>query len=370
MKFICLIVLLLIQLKVNAETLKITFVVPDEKTLTFWHLVSDVARSVAEDVDVELDVVYSDNNRFASKIVLEKIALARDKPDYLIFRPFQGNSLEIFNLLESQGIPFVTLEQAFTADEAKLLGVPQQKFKHWLGAINYDNEAGGKLLTQALHTRFKALHPDKPFYITGIGGDFDAVSMERQTYLEQYFKANEHIIVNQIFPMYWRAEAIEERFADIHQRYPQTNAYWCAGDNMALAVSRQLSKLGKQPGQQVLIGGFDWLPTAIEKIHSGEMTASVGGHFLMTGTAILNIIEYHHGNNAFINHPQREKYELIDQTNVDDYLPFLQQAPWSQVDFAQFSASKNTHKTSVKLTVANLFKAFSEQSSQPTKRAQ
>jgi ABC-type sugar transport system substrate-binding protein len=358
MKFICLIALVFMQLKVNAETLNITFVVPDQKNITFWNVVSAVAGSVAEDVDVNLSVVYSDNNRFASKMVLEKIALSLDKPDYLIFRPFQGNSLEVFNLLESQGIPFVTLERAFTSDEAKQLDSPQQKFKHWLGTINYDNEAGGKLLTQALYAQFKTRYPDKPFYLTGIGGDFDAVSLERQAYLEQYFKPNEHIIVNQIFPMYWRAQAIEERFAGIHQRYPHTNAYWCAGDNMALAVSRQLSKLGIKPGQQVLIGGFDWLPSAIEKIRSGELNASVGGHFLMAGNAILNIIEYHHGNNVFINNLQREKYELIDQSNVNVYLPFLQQAPWPQVDFARFSASKTQNGPPEKFNVANVLKAF------------
>jgi hypothetical protein len=127
---------------------------------------------------------------------------------------------------------------------------------------------------------------------------------------------------------------------------------------MSLAHSHQLSKLGKKPMPQVLLGGVDRLPSAIEKTHIGELSALVGGCLLMAGTVILNIIEYHNSNNVFINNLQREKYELIDQNNVSAYLPFLQQVSWSQVNFAQFCASKTHYKPPEIFTVATVPKAF------------
>jgi len=39
-------------------------------------------------------------------------------------------------------------------------------------------------------------------------------------------------------------------------------------------------------------------------------------------------------------------------------LPFLQQAPWPQVDFAKLPASKTQHRPPEKFNVANVLKAF------------
>jgi hypothetical protein len=43
-------------------------------------------------------------------------------------------------------IPFITLEQGFSPDDAKNIGKPQNKYKYWLGQIIYDNKASGELL--------------------------------------------------------------------------------------------------------------------------------------------------------------------------------------------------------------------------------
>ncbi|MFT5676516.1 MAG: ABC-type sugar transport system substrate-binding protein [Paraglaciecola sp.] len=342
----------------NADNLQVTFVVPDGTGPLFWNLVADVGRSVADDLDVDIEVVHSASNRFDSKLAIEKILQRKTKPDYIIFRPFHGNAVNVFDLLESEKIPFVTLEQAFSGEEEKAIGLPQQKYKYWLGQINYDNKAGGELLTNALHKQHLKSMPKQTMNIIGIGGDFDAVSKSRQVYLEGLYKGKKDIVVNQIIPMYWSPITVEQSMAGLHQRYPNTNVYWCAGDQMALEVIRQLKLLIPNESKRILIGGFDWLPKALQKLKSGDMTASVGGHFLMAGAAVLKIVDYHNGINSFLNNPKPQLFELIDNENVDIYLPFLDKAPWPEIDFRQFSHSKRKQATALKLTVANLLQAY------------
>jgi ABC-type sugar transport system substrate-binding protein len=359
-KLLILLVLVLVSGQGRAETLHISFVVPDEKGPMFWDLVAEIALSAAQDLDVELEVLYSASNRFASKQVIEEIARRDIKPDYIIFRPFQGNAREIFDLLESREISFVTLEQAFEDYELAEIGQPQQKYHHWLGQINYDNAVGGRLLTNALLKHFRKTHPDEVFYITAIGGDFDGVSKNREASLTAGLKAKDKIFVNQIFPMNWSPMAVKERFASIYARYPNTSAYWCAGDQMALEVINQLHKVSMPDKTKYLVGGFDWLPEALEKIKTGEMTASVGGHFLMAANAVIKIVDYHKDKIAFSDKLSLELFELIDNDNVDQYLPFLQKAPWPTVDFKRFSQTMHTGSKVEKLTVANLLHAYTK----------
>ena len=343
-----------------ADKLKITFVVPDGKGPLFWNLVADIAQAAADDLEVELETLYSDSHRFGSKLAIEAIIKRDIKPDFVIFRPFHGNAIEVFDLLEKNQIPFVTLEQAFVGKEAEAIGSPQQTYSHWLGQINYDNRAGGQLLTEALLKHHTRRMPQKIMRITGIGGDFDAISKSRQAYLEAPMAHTEQVLVNQIFPMYWSPAMVQQRFADIHNRYPNTTAYWCAGDQMALEVIKQLKLLTGPVAEDILIGGFDWLPQALEKIHRGEMTASVGGHFLMAAAAVVRIVDYHQGLNYFLANSTTERLELIDSDNIAVYFPFLDKAPWPEIDYRQFSATKNSQGKAKAMTVGNLLEAYSQ----------
>jgi ABC-type sugar transport system substrate-binding protein len=352
-------VLIFFHTKCFAADLHIAFIVPDKKEHRFWQLVVDVAQSIASDQNIKLNVFYSDTNRFASLSAVQAITEMADKPDYIIYRPMQGTALNVLQILESSKIPFVTLEQGFSAEELLTIGEPQKKYKYWLGSIQYDDEEGGAQLTQALFKHHQRNNPDKPMYVTGIAGGFEQVSVARQASLKQITKRSGPIIVNQIFPMSWSIDNIKQNFPAIYGRYPQTNAFWCIADSFALAVIEQLG-IANSSDQNILIGGFDWLPEAIDKIQTGEMTASVGGHFLMVGKAILNIVEYHYGNNVFLNANQVEKYEVIDQDNVKVYQPFMKKAPWPEIDYRQFSSRFNPQKKPVKLSMANLISAYSQ----------
>ena len=341
----------------HAAALNVAFLVPDSAERKFWQQVVGVVQSVADDHNVNLEVYYSSNDRFASRTAIANIAEQAKKPDYVIYRPIKGSAIDTMRILEAHKISYATLEKSFSEEELQSIGKPQSKYKHWLGTIEYDDEQGGALLTAALLQQHQKNSPGKTMYLTGIGGGFEQVSLARQNYLRQILPHDPNVVVNQIFPMSWSIDNIHQTFPAINARYPNTNAFWCVADSFALAILDHL-RAPSDSSAPVLIGGFDWLPEAIDKIDSKQLTASVGGHFLMAAKALLKIIEYQHGNNVFQQDHQAEPFEVIDQNNVAVYRPFLQKAPWPEIDFRQFSSHFNAQQKPLELNIANLLEQY------------
>ncbi|MFT2090522.1 ABC transporter substrate-binding protein [Paraglaciecola sp. 2405UD69-4] len=350
-KILISVLIMLVSQQVYATT--ITMVIPDKQGWVFWELVNQVSEAVAKSLDVELKIVTGGEDRFATLAIIEKITSSKTKPDYLIFRPFNGNAITIFDKIEASGIKFVTLESVVYGDEALTIQRPKQKYKHWIGEVAFDNVKGGKLLLDTLIKEHHANTPERPASIIGLGGDFASLSTSRHLVLTELEQLNDKRL-NQIFPTYWDPTYITDNFALMMNRYPDANVFWCASDELALEVLKQSQLLFKKPK---VIGGFDWLPEVLETIKTGQLTASMGGHFLMGAIAITNIVDYEHGIDRFASHTSPYEFELITKLNVQPHLDFMKQQKWLDVDFKQFSAYR-AGKTPPPLTIQNILKTL------------
>jgi len=357
-KYFLVIILFNVTFTVSMAKTHVTFIAPDSNKHDFWKLVANIGQSAANNLDIDLEIIYSESNRFSSKRIIEKIVNQKNKPEFLIFFPYIGNTQTLFSLLDAAKIPFITLEQKFSHEIQNKIGKPRERFKYWLGQINYDNESGGLILLNALIEFHFKKYPKRTMYITGIGGVFDGLSSSRQSALQNVNKLGfgNKVVLNQIVPMRWEPKNIESRFYLLKQRYPNTNTYWCAGDEMALQILKEHKRRSNAP---INIGGFDWLPDALDKINKGEMTASVGGHFLMVAKALIKIIDYKNGLDTFLTPPLLNQYELITLQNVKIYQSFINQRLWDNVNWSRFLKSKYKHHP-LDLTVTNL---ISQQSS-------
>ncbi|WP_339723340.1 ABC transporter substrate-binding protein [uncultured Paraglaciecola sp.] len=336
-----------------AFAIKVILIIPDQEGAAFWNMVYQASIASAKSLGVELEVIYGGVNRFTTLEIIEEITAHPTKPDYLIFRPYHGNTASVFDTLEANAIEFVTLEQAFSDKNASELLKPKQKYKHWIGEVAYDNARGGELLLNALLEEHISRHPDIKPSITGIGGNFDYLSSAREQALTALLRRND-VDLNQIFPTYWDPKNIAANFETILKRYPQTNIFWCASGQLTMKTLQQYQLLSNKP---MVIGGFDWLPEALLKIQQGEITASVGGHFLMGAIAITKIFDYHQTIDRFSDHNSHYDFEVINKNNVTNYLNFVQQEKWQEVDFNQFSAFKAGTKTQT-LTMQNIINSL------------
>lgn len=359
-------VLFLLPLKVLA--LNVTFILPDHSHHQFWYLLADATKSAAKNTEISLKIIYTDNNRFAFKSAIQQAINSPTKPDYLVFRPFQGTISEVFTQLEQQKINFITLEQVLTGDEAKIIGKPREHYQHWLGEVYYDQEAGSELLTKTLIDEHNIKFPRETAYITGLSGSFDAVTYARNSGLIKQLKKHSNTVLNQIITLNFDHRLVEQRIESILKRYPDTSIYWCASAQMAVAASNRIEKL--TGNGNIIIGGFDWLPEGLNKIKEGKITALVGGHFLMGAKAVNLIIDHYHGIDRFIAQPnipkEQNNFELITKYNVEQYLAFINNRNWRDIDYSQFLYSNKKLSHQEPITVKNLIKAYQKQK-QPTK---
>jgi ABC-type sugar transport system substrate-binding protein len=351
---IFLVVMMLLFSQLGFAT-QVVLIVPDKEGPAFWSLVHQVTAASAQSLNVQLEVIYGGENRFATLKIIEAIVARPVKPDYLIFRPFHGNAKNVFDQIEARGILFVTLEQAFSGKEAMELQRPKQKYNNWIGEVAYDNANGGMLLLNALLKEHRIRQPAVKPSIIGMGGDFDNLSISRQQVLTNLEHSGD-IVLNQVFPTYWDPKNIATNFKMMLKRYPQTNIFWCAGDQLALETLKQYQLFSKKT---IIVGGFDWLPEALVNIQQGHITASVGGHFLMGAIAMTKIFDYQHGIDRFLDQSTYYDFEVITKDNVNSYLDFMQQEKWKEVNFKQFSIYKSGDKAQA-ITMQNSINSIKE----------
>lgn len=324
---------------VKSKEVTMSLLVPRAANNHFWQLVEANTVAAAESLNVSLTVKYVDNDRFAVKKAIETLLKREVKPDYLLFRPFSGNAKPLFTLLEQNKLKFVTLEQAHINNTNVKLGKPGEQFNFWIGEVLFDDMQAGVLLTETLLSM--AAEQGRKARVVGLGGRNDYVSRQRNKGLINAVENTDQAELLQIFTMNWDALYVRQRFEQIASRYPEANIFWCSSDLMALEARQQALK-SQVLTDSPLIGGIDWMPTALKQIKRGTIDASVGGHMLMGALAVIKTIDYHYGVNRFGD--DKEHFSVVTAKNVDEYLSFIEQQGWKNIDFNQFLHYKNQEK--------------------------
>jgi len=105
---------LIFFLAFSAQAIEVTFINPSFKGSPFWQEVSDIANVAASDLNISLKIIYSGGHRLLQKEQIDKLITQENKPDYVIFLPYDGTALATFNKLEQAKLPFVTLERSLS----------------------------------------------------------------------------------------------------------------------------------------------------------------------------------------------------------------------------------------------------------------
>lgn len=325
----------------TSSAVNVVFVNPSVPGTAFWDRVTDTAIAAANDLDIELKVVYGRDNRIYNLEAIQKVIAGANRPNYIIFMPYDGNSEATFNSLERAKIPFVTLERTLHGEEHELIGFPQENYKYWLGEIYHDNIFAGKILAEELIKQARKNKPNKALSIVGISGSYSGESDDRVLGLSNQVKIDKNSKLLQVVPAIWSRERSRLIIHQLASRFGNIDIAWTASDGMALGVmdSIQSNALGNV---DIKIGGIDWTVEAIQQVKKGGLSASVGGHFMQTAWAIVKIFDHHNGKQVFKKGDQPKTYDLevISKNNIDQYLILANKVNWHKVDFAQFSLIK------------------------------
>jgi ABC-type sugar transport system substrate-binding protein len=141
----------------------------------------------------------------------------------------------------------------------------------------------------------------------------------------------------------WRREQGYDAAAKFIATYPQAKIFWTASDSLALGAIDALEKKGMAPGRDFITGGIDWSDEGIQAVIDGKMAATVGGHFMEGGWALLLAFDYLSGKDfaGDIGVSITTPMHTLTAKNASQYAEFLDRNYWKQLDFRRFSKALN-----------------------------
>ncbi|HEX8536538.1 MAG TPA: substrate-binding domain-containing protein, partial [Cystobacter sp.] len=140
------------------------------------------------------------------------------------------------------------------------------------------------------------------------------------------------------------------------RRYPELQAVWAANDDLAMGALQALEEAGRRPGEDVLVGGIDWTPEALEAVRAGRLVTSLGGHFLEGAWALVLLSDHHQGRDfASERLDWSTAFLPATRANVAGYLELLARPDWEAFDFRAFSKAANPRLKHYDFSLQTLF---------------
>ncbi|MDG1750819.1 MAG: ABC transporter substrate-binding protein [Thalassotalea sp.] len=358
MKYLLLILVFFIHVKASA--IEVTFINPSIPGTPFWDRVTAIAKAAADDLQINLTVVYGKDNRIFNLEAIVLVASQERKPDYLLFMPYDGNSEVSFSTLENSKIPFITLERTLLEDEQSFVSLPQVKYKYWLGEIFHDNAVAGELLADSLIASARKTNSE-PLNIVGLAGSFSGESNQRTSGLQRSVDKHENVNLLQVVPAIWSRERSRYIIHQVSSRFGKVDIAWAASDGMALGVLDSVKSGYNEVNPDMKIGGIDWTVEAIEKVKSNNLVATVGGHIFQAAWGLIKIFDHHHNKTVFDKGIDKKTYDLqiIDQSNINDFYVLAKKVDWQRIDFNIFTLT-STKKMQYNFDIALIMNVLNQ----------
>jgi ABC-type sugar transport system substrate-binding protein len=304
-----------------------------------------VMHAAAHDLGIEL-VEYSTGYWPGEHLaLLQQVLSSPRKPDYLLISMHRSIGVRILELAEQAHVPVFVINTGLTPEEQARFGGPRQHFKSWLGQMVPDDVQAGDQLAQLLIDAAHRLPPSSPGARTKLvaleGRRYDSSARQRNEGLRKALDEHGEVEFLQGVPAFWLPEPAHRKTSLLLRRYPDIQVVWAANDVMALGALRALEEAGRHPGEDVVVGGIDWAPQALQAVREGKMVTSLGGHFLEGGWALVLLYDYHQGQDfASERVDWRTKLVAVTRDNVDDYRRLID-SNWEEIDFRAFSKAAN-----------------------------
>ncbi|MBU1568675.1 MAG: ABC transporter substrate-binding protein [Proteobacteria bacterium] len=335
----------------DESRMRITFINPgisDPKDPTggFWLSVSSFMQAAAKQLNINLEIIYSDRDHIRMQQQAREVASRPIPPDYLIVVNEKLAADEMLKVADRTGINVFVMLNAFTGEQAKELGLPREKHKNWIGSLIPDNTIAGYLIARQIITEATAKGGEQNGRIKlfAIAGDpVTQASVQRVEGLRKAVHEYPNAELQQVFYGEWSQDIAYQQAQIALLRYPETNAIWAANDPMAEGAIRGALESKRHPGEDIFIGGLNWDKPALAMIKDGSLTTSVGGHFMTGGWALVLLYDYHHGKD-FTDEGVALQYPIfgvLDRNNINAFLDKFENRDWNKIDFRKFSKVLN-----------------------------
>ena len=324
------------------STLRVAYLIPGSNKEPFWLSAASFAQAAADDLGFTLEIHYAFNDgRKLLEIGKDVANRPKDKPNYIIFHNYEGAAPYIMNEIERNNLFGFVVGTGLSETVRQTVKGPREKFKSWLGEVKADNVGGGNMLAKLLFRAAfeRGLTSASGRYtmalVNGSAGDSAAQDRQEGAILasKEYYRGE--IISRSIAD--WsriKARAIAAR---AFEKNPTTPMYWIANDLMALGVLDTFERTRRIPGQDTLIGCFNWSPWALQAVANNQIEYVLGGHFVHAGAALVMLFDHSRGKDFRDKGlSQVAQYSLVTKTNVKAIYQRMVQNNYSSIDFRKF----------------------------------
>jgi ABC-type sugar transport system substrate-binding protein len=326
--------------------MRVTFLAPSSNTPGgFYEVFADFLRVAAEQLDIDLQVVFGSKLREGMLERGREIAASSRRPDYVLLANYLDVAGELLPEFAAAGVRVLFVVEGMAA--ADRLAMERGEYSACLGEIIPDDAEAGRMLAEALVSeacRRGLAGLDGKVHVGALTGGQTQIGQSRFRGWQTFRQERPDVTQAGLQYGSWEEKEGRHAAAMLLRTAPVLNAFWCANDLMALGAASAATAAGRRPGEDVVIGGIDLLDRALAAIVAGTLHVSIGGHVVDGVRALLMLYDHQQrpGMKAAIH---RTHLVAVKANEAGRYLSFMKDHGWRSVDFSRFSARRNPRGT-------------------------
>ncbi|MCG7500079.1 diguanylate cyclase [Vibrio sp. Of7-15] len=338
MKAIIILFLYLLFLPLPIMAMEIALFVPRSETPA-WQPQIKFAQAAADDLGMTLRVYDADNQ---PEVMLKQVTEAcREGIDGILFMNYEQIGEKILAITEHYKVPSILYNTGLITNDLR----PRTKYRFWIGSITPDDQKAGALLAEQLLLKAEEKQLKKINMLVLNGNMKEISAQQRNQGLYQFIKHHPHvtIVAEGDGDESWSRDEAKRQFTQYYQQYPEINMIWAASDTLILGARDAMAELSV-PMDNLIMGGIDWLPEALQTIKEHAPYISVGGHFTEAAWGMILLKDYLEGHDFAAESTQfHSQMYAINNQNIQMFQSFINDN-WQRINFKALSKEQENGK--------------------------
>ena len=312
----------------------VLFLAGDDPDDAWTRSLAVFGEAAANALGMKFEVVFANHGR---KEIMESVVQrieGREKPDFAVIINYRGVAGDVLTYLNAHEVSTFLFNSGLSEEDYHVYGRPRENLPFWIGEIVPDDERAGYELAEYLIDEARKGDADGTIRVLAFTGAYaNPAAVARVRGLKQAVAEAADAELVQIAAARWSAQIAEQKYVLLAARHADIDVVWAANDEMALGV---LSALEAR-GDDVVVGGMDWTPSARKKIKSGALAASMGGHFIDVAYVLSLLNDYYYGRDFALTRGSASLpsfLSLMTPDNISFYEPLFEAKNFASFDYA------------------------------------
>ena len=265
----------------------VVFINPGKHGEVFWELVSETMTAAAAQLDIQLEILWSERNRTTMQNLGVDVTERAEKPDFMIIVNEENAAAPILQAADRAGIPTFFLLNPISNADIATMSRNEQTITHMVGSLQPDIFGAGQRMAERLIQAARANKresQDGKLHILALAGDqLTPTSVARTNGFLSYVKDRSDVVVDRLLYSNWNrtdATTLSYRYLEWAGSQGITPAgIWAANDPIAFGAIDAIEQMGLSAGKDIPVVGLNWSGEAIDLIKKDKLLLSEGGHF-------------------------------------------------------------------------------------------